>query len=101
MDAGDLAALKAEIELARKRLKLPDKFRVLSCYEAGRDGFWLHRYLTMEGITNLIVDSASIEVNRRKRRAKADKLDASAGANADSLRLRRTQDMERVARSMG
>ena len=76
MDAGDLAALKAEIELARKRLKLPDKFRVLSCYEAGRDGFWLHRYLTMEGITNLIVDSASIEVNRRKRRAKADKLDA-------------------------
>jgi len=75
MDAGDLTALNTEIELARKRFKLPEKCRVLSCYEAGRDGFWLHRYLTTQGITNLIVDSASIEVNRRKRRAKADKLD--------------------------
>ena len=76
MDSGDLTTLKAEIELARKRFKLPEKYRLLSCYEAGRDGFWLHRYLAMQGITNLIVDSASIEVNRRKRRAKADKLDA-------------------------
>jgi transposase len=76
MDAAVLTTLKAEIELARKRFKLPEKYRLLSCYEAGRDGFWLHRYLAMQGITNLIVDSASIEVNRRKRRAKADKLDA-------------------------
>ena len=76
MDAGVLTTLKAEIELARKRFKLPEKYRLLSCYEAGRDGFWLHRYLAMQGITNLIVDSASIDVNRRKRRAKADKLDA-------------------------
>ena len=47
-----------------------------SCYEAGRDGFWLHRYLTALGVHNLIVDSASIEVNRRQRRAKSDRLDA-------------------------
>src|SRR5262249_39718311 len=49
---------------------------VISCYEAGRDGFWLHRYLAHEGIRNLVVDSASIEVNRRRRRAKSDRLDA-------------------------
>jgi len=48
---------------------------VLSCYEAGRDGFWLHRYLYAYGIANLIVDSASIEVNRRARRTKTDRLD--------------------------
>jgi transposase len=77
IEAGDFGSLNAEIELARKRFKLPEKFRVLSCYEAGRDGFWLHRNLVAQGIRNCIVDSASIEVNRRKRRAKADKLDAN------------------------
>ena len=46
-----------------------------SCYEAGRDGFWLHRWLIAQGIDNLVVDSASIEVNRRARRAKTDRLD--------------------------
>jgi transposase len=49
---------------------------VRSCYEAGRDGFWLHRYLTSLGIENAVVDSSSIEVNRRLRRAKSDRLDA-------------------------
>ena len=48
---------------------------MLSCYEAGRDGFWLHRHLTSQGTENLVVDSASIEVNRRAKRAKTDKLD--------------------------
>ena len=47
-----------------------------SCYEAGRDGFWLHRYLVSRGIANRIVDSSSIEVNRRRRRTKTDRLDA-------------------------
>ncbi len=47
----------------------------ISCYEAGRDGFWLHRYLVAHGITNHVVDSSSIEVNRRARRAKTDRLD--------------------------
>lgn len=78
MDAGNLAALKSEIGLARKRFKLTEEIPVMSCYEAGRDGFWLHRALTKEGIRNYIVDSASIEVNRRKRRAKADKLDVDS-----------------------
>lgn len=49
-----------------------------ACYEAGRDGFWLHRALTTAGIVNVIVDSASIEVNRRARQAKTDRLDAGA-----------------------
>ena len=47
----------------------------MSCYEAGRDGFWLHRYLTATGIDNVVVDSSSIEVNRRARRAKSDRID--------------------------
>ncbi len=78
MEAGDLTALKSEIDLARKRFNLPEKIQVMSCYEAGRDGFWIHRFLTKQGIKNLVVDSASIEVNRRKRRAKADKLDVNS-----------------------
>ncbi len=78
IEPGDLAAIKSEIELAKKRFRLPEKSRVESCYEAGRDGFWLHRYLTVEEIKNLVVDSASIEVNRRKRRAKADRLDVDS-----------------------
>ena len=48
----------------------------MSCYEAGRDGFWIHRALTQLGVRNRVVDSASIEVNRRARRAKTDRLDA-------------------------
>lgn len=52
------------------------KARVVSCYEAGRDGFWIHRALTALGVANRVVDSASIEVNRRARRAKTDRLDA-------------------------
>jgi transposase len=74
--ARDLAALAQEVAKAKKRFGLCDAAPVLSCYEAGRDGFWLHRYLTAQAIGNLTVDSASIEVNRRKRRVKNDKLDA-------------------------
>jgi len=73
--ARDLARLAEEIRLAKVRLGLLESAAVFSCYEAGRDGFWLHRYLQASGITNLVVDSASIEVNRRKRRAKTDHLD--------------------------
>jgi transposase len=74
--ARDLQGLQREIAQAKKRFGLAADAPVLSCYEAGRDGFWLHRFLTSVGVHNLIVDSASIEVNRRKRRAKSDQLDA-------------------------
>ena len=76
IQARDLEALRAEIAKAKLRFRLPAEAPVVSCYEAGRDGFWLHRYLTAQGTGNLIVDSSSIEVNRRKRRAKTDRIDA-------------------------
>ncbi len=76
--ARDLAALGKEVLKAKQRFGLPESAPVVSCYEAGRDGFWLHRYLASVGVENLVVDSSSIEVNRRKRRAKTDKLDAAS-----------------------
>jgi transposase len=74
--ARDLARLTREIADAKKWFGVKATTPVRSCYEAGRDGFWLHRYLTSIGIANVIVDSSSIEVNRRLRRAKSDALDA-------------------------
>lgn len=73
--AGNLASLEREIEQAKQRFGVPVHGRVVSCYEAGRDGFWLDRYLGSRGIENYVVDSSSIEVNRRKRRRKSDRLD--------------------------
>jgi len=69
-------ALEAEISRARRRFGLPPAAPVVSCYEAGRDAFWVHRALLARGIVNVVVDAASIEVNRRQRRAKTDRLDA-------------------------
>ena len=74
--AGDAAALLECIAKAKARCAVAPEARVHSCYEAGRDGFWLHRWLIAQGIDNVVVDSASIEVNRRARRAKTDRLDA-------------------------
>jgi len=75
--AGDLTALEHEIQLAKVRFGLPREAPVRSCYEAGRDGFWLHRWLITRDVPveNVVVDSSSIEVNRRARRAKTDRLD--------------------------
>ena len=73
--AGDVARLQQEITRAKQRFGLPEDARVVSCYEAGRDGFWLHRSLVAHDIQNHVIDSASIEVNRRQRRAKTDRLD--------------------------
>ena len=74
--AGDLRGVEQEIERARHRWGVAPESRVVSCYEAGRDGFWLHRFLLSLGVSNVVVDSSSIEVNRRARRAKTDRLDA-------------------------
>lgn len=76
VDAGEGQALLAAIERARVRFGLGKETEVLSCYEAGRDGFWLHRFLLVHGIHNHVVDASSIEVNRRQRRAKTDRIDA-------------------------
>jgi transposase len=75
--ARDTDTLLLEIRAAKRRFGLPEEAPVISCYEAGRDGFWLHRYLRHQGVENLVVDAASIEVNRRRRRAKSDNLDAA------------------------
>jgi len=74
--ARDLSGFLAEVQAAKVRLDLAQETPVNSCYEAGRDGFWIHRFLEAHGITNLIVDPASIEVDRRSRRAKTDRIDA-------------------------
>src|SRR4029434_6158405 len=73
--AGALDTLQQEIARAKQRFDLPENARVVSCYEAGRDGFWLHRSLVAHGVQNHVIDSASIEVNRRQRRAKTDRLE--------------------------
>lgn len=78
LDAGDLETLEEQILAAKEKLMLDVSCPVKSCYEAGRDGFWIHRYLVGHGIENMVIDSASIEVNRRQRRAKTDRVDAQS-----------------------
>lgn len=75
IDAGAVDRLAPEIARAKAHFKLPADAAVVSCYEAGRDGFWVHRALVGQGVNNYVVDSSSIEVNRRARRAKSDGLD--------------------------
>jgi len=73
---GDLAALTGRLAAARakaERSGMP--VRILSCYEAGFDGHWLHRWLTEQGVINHEIDPSSIEVPRRARRAKTDRID--------------------------
>jgi transposase len=74
--SGDWRGLERALAQGRGRFGLPAAAPVVSCYEAGRDGFWIHRALEARGLRNRVVDSASIEVNRRVRRAKTDRLDA-------------------------
>jgi transposase len=74
--SGDLRAVERALRQGKTRFGLGASAPVVSCYEAGRDGFWIHRALMTLGIANRVVDSASIEVNRRARRTKTDRLDA-------------------------
>jgi transposase len=76
IEARNFMLLHEEIKKTKTKFGLADDVQILSCYEAGRDGFWIHHYLENCGIENLIVDSSSLEVNRRKRRAKTDRIDA-------------------------
>jgi transposase len=73
--AGALDRLLEEVARAKARFGLTAEAPVISCYEAGREAFWLHRWAVAQGWTNYVVDSSSIEVNRRARRAKTDRLD--------------------------
>jgi transposase len=78
IDAADWDRFQRELLAAKKKFKLAEKSPVVSCYEIGRDGFWIARKLTSLGITIHVVDSASIEVNRRRRRVKTDRVDGEA-----------------------
>src|SRR3954469_11536032 len=71
--AGDLSCLTREIAAAKVRFGVGAETPVRSVYEAGRDGFWLHRWLVAHGVDNIVVDSSSIEVKRRARHAKTDR----------------------------
>jgi transposase len=73
--ARELAAVQPEITRAKPRCGLPEDGQGLSCYEAGRDGFWLHRWFVAQGVKHCVVDSSRSAVNRRRRRAKTDRLD--------------------------
>jgi transposase len=87
-----------EILQAKARLGLPLDAPVISCYEAGRESFWVHRYLVAQGITNYVVDSSSIEVTRRARRAKTDRLDLAGLLSLLTRYLQGDQRAWRVVR---
>lgn len=77
VDAGDLAGVCRAIERAKAKLGVSAAARVMSLYEAGRDGFWLHRWLEAQGIDNRVIDAGSLEVSRGRKRRKTDRLDAA------------------------
>jgi hypothetical protein len=74
---GDTEAAMQCIGKAKDRCKLDPTAKVHSYYEAGRDGWWLHRWLVEQDIDNIVVDSSSIEVNRHARRTKSDQIDGN------------------------
>lgn len=76
IEGGNFEQFETELEKSKNHFKMAEDIPVYCCYEAGRDGFWIDRYLSSLGIKNSVVDSSSIEVNRRARRAKTDRLDA-------------------------
>jgi transposase len=80
LEGGDHAGLLALIKRVRDRAAqaLGSIPAVVSCYEAGYDGFWLHRLLVAAGITNYVFDPSSIAVDQRARRLKTDRIDGEA-----------------------
>jgi transposase len=76
-DGGDVAAVIEYLQAQRlsEEKRLGRSVRVVTCYEAGRDGFWLDRALLAGGIDNRVFDAASLLVSRRAKKAKTDRLD--------------------------
>lgn len=100
LESGDHAGLLALIEsiCARAARKLGSAPKVVSCYEAGYDGFWLHRLLTAAGITNFVFDPASIAVEQRSRRAKTDRIDGELQLRTLMAYLRGEPRVVRIVR---
>src|SRR5438477_12936922 len=99
IESGDLEACRGEIEKAKQRFEMKASAQVRSCYEAGREGFWLHRALTETGVESIVVDAASIEVNRRQRRAKTDRMDVEKLARQLVRYWRGEHDVWRIVRA--
>lgn len=76
IESRDLVQLKAAIKKAKLHFSLSNDVRIMSCCEAGRDGFWLHRYLEGCGIQNIVVDLSNIKINQHQQQAKTDRIDA-------------------------
>jgi transposase len=96
--AGDREQLLQEISTSKKRFGLSEDAKVISCFEAGRDGFWVDRLLSELGVENVVVDAASMKVDRRARRAKTDRIDAK-GLLANLIRhARGEKDVWKVVR---
>jgi transposase len=74
--AWDGEAFESQCERGKQKLGLAADCRVVSCYEAGRDGFSVHRYLESLGFESLVIDTASCQVSRHRRRVKSDRIDA-------------------------
>ena len=100
LEGGDHAELLRLIEKVRARAtdKLGSAPRVVSCYEAGYDGYWLHRLLRAAGIENFIFDPASIAVEQRSRRAKTDRIDGELLVRTLMAYLRGEPRVVRVVR---
>jgi transposase len=100
LEGGDHAGLLALIESVRARAvrKLGSVPKAVSCYEAGYDGFWLHRLLTAAGITNFVFDPASIAVEQRGRRAKTDRIDGELQLRTLMAYLRGEPRVVRIVR---
>jgi transposase len=103
LEGGDHAGLLALIEKVRSRAeqKLSGGLRAASCYEAGYDGFWLHRLLLSAGIMNLVFDAASIPVEQRGRRAKTDRIDGELLLRTLMAHLRGEPRVVRVVKVPG
>ena len=96
VEGGDYAALHKEVQEAKERLQWPEDTVIVFCYEAGRDCFFPYRRLTEMGHRVWVIDSASIEVSRQKRRAQSDGIDVEkllelmrrkAGGEQQALRI--------------
>lgn len=77
IDARHFGHLQDLISTYIQEFDLSDDPHVVSCYEAGQDGFWVHRVLVEQlQIQNVVIDPASIEDNQRGKQAKTDPIDA-------------------------
>ena len=100
---GDLTALAARFEAARTKAARTGKpVRIVSCYEAGFDGHWLHRWLTDQGVINHEIDPASIQVSR-PRAARQDRphRPGTVDAGASGFSAGRAAGVQRGPRAGG